>query len=129
MRKRVSAKILTTQDRLQKVVSKPAYVCHKAVREYSMYIVPTEKNNILLNKTIYCGMAILQASKRSMFYFHYNHMMKTFCYKDCGLCFTDTDRLLYYIKHQPNTNMHDILLTGEDSKLFDTSNNPKDSDK
>ena len=54
------------------------------------------KPEVILNKPIYCGLAILDLSKRHMFDFHYNCIKKTF--KDARLAFTDTDSLLYILK-------------------------------
>lgn len=127
VRKRVNVKIETTQEKLEKRISKDTYIRHKTIREDSMYIIQERKKEIKLNKPIYCGFAILEASKRLMFDFHYNYMLKRFNYKDCKLCFTDTDSLLYHINTGKGVDIHDVLLTGNDADRFDTSNYPKDS--
>lgn len=75
MCKRVKVSLITTEKKLNKLVSKPLYVRHKTVNE-SLYVVQRINDRILLNKPLYSGMTILEVSKRLMFDFHYHFTIK-----------------------------------------------------
>ena len=55
-----------------------------------------KKEEVELNKPIYCGAAILDLSKLLMWEFHYNHIKKIYGSK-AKLLFTDTDSFCYEI--------------------------------
>jgi hypothetical protein len=64
----------------------------------NMICIHSHKTEVILNKPIYVGMAILDISKTLMYDFHYNTMMKQYNPEKCRLLFTDTDSLCYHIK-------------------------------
>ena len=81
------------------------------------------KLEVVLNKPIYIGFSILDISKTTLYEFHYN-FMKTKLGDFCKLLYTDTDSLIYHIKHD------DIFkFMFENIERFDTSNYPKENTK
>ena len=56
----------------------------------------TSISNLKLNKPVYIAFSVLDLSSLLMYEFYYEKMMKK--YFNIGLCFTDTDSLLYEIE-------------------------------
>lgn len=83
--------------------------------------VENKKVNLLLNKPVYVGAAILELSKIVMYEFHYK-MMKPKYGDNINLLFTDTDSLMYEIfTEDVYDDMKQII------NYFDTSNYPQDN--
>ena len=61
----------------------------------NLFAINRIKEELVLNRPIYIGMAILDLSKLLMYDLHYNYMLKKCNIK---LMFTDTDSLCYEIK-------------------------------
>ena len=55
------------------------------------------KINVVINKPVYLGKAILDLSKIVMYEFHYDYMKPKYG-KNLKLCYMDTDSLVYHIK-------------------------------
>ena len=83
----------------------------------SLFAINRIKEELVLNRSIYVGMAILDLSKLLLYDFHYNYMLKLYNIK---LMFTNTDSLFYEIK---TDNVYEDLL--KDKELFDNSDYPK----
>lgn len=83
--------------------------------------IELEKLKILMDKPIYAGMCILDMSKIVLYEFHYD-FIKTKLGSSCKLLYTDTDSLIYEIKHP---NVYDIIK--ENIDRFDTSNYSPDN--
>src|ERR1043166_10293059 len=60
-------------------------------------VVEMDKTCVLLNKPIYCGVAILDISKTYMYSYHYEYFKDRYGEK-ATLMYTDTDSLLYSIE-------------------------------
>ena len=86
----------------------------------NLFAINRIKEELVLNRPIYVGMAILDLSKLFMYDFHYNYMLKKYDRKNIKLMFTDTDNLFYEIK---TDDVYEDLL--KDKELFDNSNYPK----
>ena len=86
----------------------------------TIYCIDRIKEELVLNRPIYVGMAIRDLSKLFMYDFHYNYMLKNYNIK---LMFTDTDSLCYEIK---TDDVYKDLF--EDKELFDNSDYPKNSE-
>ena len=111
-------RLVRSQKKLSKLVSKPTYVNSKIFNE-DLVAIHKIKETLLLDRPAYVGMCIL--SKTPMYDFHYNYIRQK--YNDnAKLLFADTDSLCYGI------------LTGDAyadfwkaKELFDNADYPKES--
>ena len=93
MRKRIDYNLINNKEDATKYINK--FNFKHAVRYNDDLIgVLMSKNNIKINKPIYCGKCILELSKTLMYDFHYDYMKDKY---KCNLLFTDTDSLCYEI--------------------------------
>lgn len=120
LRKRVSVKLITDEQKLLKLSNKPTFVSMKIFNE-DLVAVHTTKELLTLNRPVYVGMCILDLSKTLMYDFHYNYMKKKY-HNKAKLLFTDTDSLTYEIESK------DIYEDfWKDKELFDNSDYSKES--
>ncbi|CAR98546.1 Protein CBG25579 [Caenorhabditis briggsae] len=123
VRERVDVRLVTDEDKIIKLASKPNYK-RTIMYNKELSAVEMEKTNITLDKPIYVGFAILDLSKWLMYDFHYNVMQKKYGYQNVELCYQDTDSLIYDI------NTEDFYKDAEKDidfqKYFDFSDYPKD---
>ena len=120
IRNRVNVKLVNTQERLKKLVSKPNLKSPPKILSENLVSVHMKKTNLLMNKPVYLGMCILDLSKTIMYDFHYNYIKPKYGNK-AKLLFTDTDSLMYEIETEDF--YKDI---SEDVKdRFDTSDYPE----
>ena len=120
IRNRVNVKLVNTQERLKKLVSKPNLKSPPKIFSENLVSVHMKKTNLLMNKPVYLGMCILDLSKTIMYDFHYNYIKPKYGNK-AKLLFTDTDSLMYEIETEDF--YKDI---SEDVKdRFDTSDYPE----
>ena len=96
IRKRVDVRLVTDENKLSKLTSKPTYVSSKIFNE-NLVAVHKIKETLTLNRLAYVGMRILDLSKTLMYDFHYNYIKKKYGDK-AKLLFTDTDSLTYEIE-------------------------------
>lgn len=109
IRKRVDVRLVTDENKLSKLASKPTYVTSKILNE----------NLVAVHKTRdYVGMCILDLTKTLMYDFHYNYIKKKYKSR-AKLLFTDTDLLMYEAKDI----VYQDLWTDRDK--FDNSDYPK----
>jgi len=121
LRNRVNIELVTNENRLNKLSSKPTYVNSKIFNQ-DLVAVHTKKEKLLLDKPSYVGMCILDLSKTHMYDFHYNYIKKK--YPDSQLLFTDTDSLFYHIKTEKD--IYEEFWIDRD--LFDNSDYPESSE-
>lgn len=79
---------MNNEENLKKKVSKPSFVRCQIFNE-DLVGVQNQYVNLLLNKPIYVGQAILDLSKWLMYHFHYK-VMKPKYEERISLLFTDT---------------------------------------
>ena len=96
LRKRVDARLVTNEKKLDKLTSKPTFVSSKIFNENLMAVLKV-KETLTLNRPAYVGMCILDLSKTLMYDFHYNYIKKKYDNR-ARLLFTDTDSLTYKIE-------------------------------
>ena len=96
LRKRVDVRLVTNENKLDKLTSKPTYVSSKIFKE-NLMAVHKVKETLTLNRPAYVGMCILDLSKKLMYDFHYNYIKKKYINR-ARLLFTDTDSLTYEIE-------------------------------
>ncbi|CAP25731.1 Protein CBG05187 [Caenorhabditis briggsae] len=95
VRERVDVRLVTDENKIVKLASKPNYK-RTIMYNKELSAVEMEKINITLDKPIYVGFAILDLSKWLMYDFHYNVMQKKYG-DNINLCYQDTDSLIYEI--------------------------------
>ena len=119
LRKRMNLKLTSNEDIYTKHVTRANFVSGKMFNE-NVCAISRIKEELVLNISIYVGMAILDLFKLLMYDFHYNNMLKKYDRKNIKLMLTDTDSLFYEIK---TDDVYEDLL--KDEELFDNSNYPK----
>ena len=108
-------KLVTSDKRRKRLVSKPNYHSHNNFSDHLMAI-EMKKTRVKMAKPLYLGMSILDISKILMYEFWYDYINPK--YRDrAKLCYTDTDSFIINIKTE------DIFNDAE--KWFDTSNYDK----
>ena len=120
IRKRVDVRLVTDENKLLKLASKPTYVSSKIFNE-NLVAVHKIKETLTLNRPAYVGMCILDLSKTLMYKFHYEYIKDKYGEK-ARLLFTDTDSLTYEI--EANDVYKDFW---KDKDRFDNSDYPKSS--
>ena len=120
IRKRVDVRLVTSNDKLSKLASKPTYVSSKIFNE-NLVAVHKIKETLTLNRPAYVGMCILDLSKTLMYDFHYNYIKQKYGDK-AKLLFTDTDSLTYEIETK---NVYQDFQHDKDK--FDNSDYPENS--
>ena len=96
LRKRVDVRLVTDQNKLSKLASKPTYVNSKIFIK-DLVAVHKVKETLKLDRPAYVRMCILDLSKTLMYDFHYNYIKKRYNNK-AKLLFIDTDSLCYEIE-------------------------------
>ena len=120
IRKRVDVRLVTDENKLLKLASKPTYVSSKIFNE-NLVAVHKIKETLTLNRPAYVGMCILDLSKTLMYDFHYNYIKDKYGDK-AKLLFTDTDSLTYEIEAD------DVYQDfWNDKDKFDNSDYPESS--
>ena len=127
LRKRINVKLVTNEDKLIKLASKPNYISSKMFND-NLFAVHSIKECLLLNRPAYVGMCILDLSKLLMYDFHYNYIKQKYNH-NARLLFTDTDSLCYEIKTEDVYNdfyedkhLFDFSDYSPDSKFYDSTN-------
>ena len=120
IRKRVDVRLVTDENKLLKMTSKPTYVSSKIFNE-NLVAVHKIKETLTLNRPAYIGMCILDLSKTLMYGFHYNYIKSKYGDK-AKLLFTDTDSSTYEIETE------DVYKDfWNDKDRFDNSDYPESS--
>ena len=116
IRKHRDIKLVTTDQKRNKLVSEPNYHTMNYISE-DLSIIEMNKTKVKMNKPIYLGLSILDISKILVYGFWYDYMKPK--YNDnVKLCYMDTDSFVMYIKI--NDFYKDIANDVE--KRSDTSN-------
>ena len=118
IRNRVDIKLVTDEEKAEKLSAKPNF---KHCNIFSKDLIAIHMNKISLefDKPVYLGMCILDLSKTLMYDFHYDYIKKKYG-DNAKLLFTDTDSLMYEIKTE------DFYkdISGDVKDRFDTSDYP-----
>ena len=122
LRKRINLKLASSEDMHTKQASRANFIYGKMFNE-NLFAINRIKEELVLNRPIYVGMAILDLSKLFMYNFHYNYMLKKYDRKNIKLMLTNTNSLCYEIK---TDDVYKDLF--QDKELFDNSNYPKNSE-
>ena len=116
VRKRRDIKLVTTDKKRSKLVSKPNYHTMNYISD-DLSIIEMKRTKVKMNKPIYLGLSILEISKLLMYEFWYDYMKPKYG-DNVKLCHMDTDSFIINIKTEDF--YKDIVNDVE--KRFDTSN-------
>ena len=75
LRKIINLKLTSNEDMYAKHASRANFISGKMFNE-NLFAINRIKEELVLNRPIYVGMAILDLSKLLMYDFHYNYMLK-----------------------------------------------------
>ena len=116
VRKHRDIKLVTTDEKRNKLVSEPNYHTTKHFSE-NLLAIEMKKTKVKMNKPVYLGMSILDISKTLMYEFWYDYIKPK--YQDrAKLCYMNTDSFVIYVKTEDF--YEDIA--DDVKKWFDTSN-------
>ena len=118
IRKRLKIRIIKNKKDFVKYTSKPTCVRWNIYRK-KLAKIHEKKTSLTLNKPLYDGLTVLEISKREMYNFRYNFMIKKFNTK---LLFTNTDSWCHEIQAKKV-----YKKVYKYKELFDLSNYPADS--
>ena len=89
-------KIVTTERQRNKFASEPNYYSRKCISK-DLIIMEIKKVEVMMNKLIYLGQAILDISKTLMYEFWYDYL-KPKCKNKVKFCYMDTNSFVIYIE-------------------------------
>ena len=116
VRNHMDIKLITSNKRTKRLVSKSNYHSHKRFSEHLMAI-EMKKTNVKMNKPIYLGMSTLDISKTLVCESWHDYIKPKYGDR-AKICYTDTDSFVIYIITEDF--FEDIA---DDVKImFDTSN-------
>ena len=115
-RKHRDIKLVTTDKKINKLVSEPSYHTVNLISE-NLSIIEMKKTRVKMNKPIYSGLSILEISKISIYEFWYDYMKPKFN-DNVRLCYMDTDSFIMNIKRN---DFYKDIYNDADNR-FDTSN-------
>ena len=116
IRKHRNIKLVTTDKRINKLVSEPNYHTINYISE-DLSIIEMNKTKVKMNKPIYLGLSISEISKILMYEFWYDYMKPKYG-NNVKLCYMDTDSFIMNIKTK---DFYKDISNGVE-KRFDTSN-------
>ena len=108
-------KLAMTERRRKYFAPEPNYYT-KTFFTKNLLAIEIKKIEILLTKSVYLGLSILELSKILMYEFSYDYVKPKYGKKAKKLCYMDTDSFLVYIKTDDKDIPEDVLTR------FDTSN-------
>ena len=116
-------KLVTSDKRRTVLASEPNYHSTKYVSK-DLLVMEMKKKEVRMNKPIYLGQAILDASKTLMYEFWYDYIKPKYADND-RLCYMDTDSFVMDIK----TDDFYKDISNDVDKWFDTSNYDKNDNR
>ena len=119
VRKHRDIKLVTTEERRNKLISEPNYHTAKHFSE-NLLAIEMKKTKVKMNKPVYLGMSILDISKTLMYEFWYEYIKPKYKEK-AKLCYMDTDSFVI------NIFTEDFFedINNDIERWFDTSNYDK----
>ena len=116
-------KLVTTYDKLCKYASEPNFMNVKCFSE-DLLAVEMRKTEVIMNKPVYPGQAILDISTTLMYEFYYDYLKIKYADK-VKLCYTDTDSFIMYVE---SDDFYEDLACDVNER-FDTSSYSKDTNR
>ena len=119
VRKHRDIKLVTTEERRNKLVLEPNYHTTKHFSE-NLLAIEMRKTEVKMNKPVYLGMSILDINKTLMYEFWYDYIKPKYKEK-AKLCYMDTDSFIIHIETE---DFYEDIANDVD-RWFDTSNYDK----
>ena len=116
VRKHKDIKLVTTDERRNKLVPEPNYHTTKQFSE-NLLAIEMKKAKVKLNKPVYLGMSILDISETLMYKFWFDYIKPKYKEK-VNLCYMDTDSIAINIFNEEF--FEDI--SNDVERWFDTAN-------
>ena len=101
VRRHRDIKVVTTNERRNRLVSEPHYYKTKMFSENLLAIEMKKKPKVKMNEPVYLGLSILEISKTLMYEFWYD-CIKPKYQENAKLCYMETDSLIINIKTEEN---------------------------
>ena len=116
LRKWVDVKLvrLHEEDKLRRLIASPTFA-RANIFDDDLAAIQVHKSHLVLHRSVYVGMSILDISKHLMYDLFYNQLKAQYG-ESCQLLFTDTDSLLLEIQTE---NVYQDMVKHPD--LYDTS--------
>jgi len=95
VRNRKNVQLVSNPYKIKQPIAKPQLEQFRIINEDTV-LIDRVRNKVTLDKSIYCGFAILELSKLFMYRFHYDVIKKRYG-SQAKLLFTETDSLTYHI--------------------------------
>ena len=95
VRKQRDIKLVTTNEKRNKLVLEPNYHTTKSFSE-NLLVIEIKKTKVKMNKPVYLGMSILDISKTLMYEFWYDYIKLKYGDR-ARLCYMDTDSFIIHI--------------------------------
>ena len=95
VRKHRNIKLVTTERRINYLVSEPNYHTTKFFTE-NVFAIEMRKTEILISKPLYLGLSISNLSKAVMYQFWYNYVKPKYG-ENTKICYMDTDRFIVLV--------------------------------
>lgn len=90
VRSRSNIQLVSSSKKAKKLVAKPTFKRFQIINK-DLTMIEMAKTRVVLNKPMYTGFTVLEASKDLMYCFHYDEMRRMFPEPDqLRLLFTDT---------------------------------------
>ena len=116
MRKHRNFALVTTERRSNYLVSESNYHTTKFFTE-NMLAIEMRKTQMLMNKSVYLGLPILNLSKTVMYEFWYDYVKPKYG-ENANLCYMDIDSFIVHVK---SDDIYKDNAEGIEAR-FDTSN-------
>ena len=116
-------KLVVTEQRQKKLTSEPNYDSYRQFNN-DLMVIEMGKTEVLMDKPISVGQAILDISKTLMYEFWYDYLNPKYQDK-VKLCYMDTDSFIIHIE------THDFLedIANDVDEWFDTSKYDKNDNR
>ena len=121
VRKHRDIKLVTTDEKRNKLVSEPNYHTTKHFSE-NLLAIEMKKTKVKMNKPVYLGMSILDISRTLMYEFWYDYIKPKYGDR-AKLCYMDTDSFIIHVERWFDTSNYDyndkrLLPRGKNKKVI-----------
>ena len=123
VRKRIDYKLVTSEEKLDKLLSSPLFLDRDIFSE-SVVGVHMFKAKVVLDKPVFIGQAVLDYSKLEMYNLFYNTLRKCPLIRQPELVGGDTDSFFLALHTNKDVRLADVLVAL--GQFFDSSNYPRD---